>query len=96
MKPENVNPNNFAVDKILYDDGDFSIAFGTWEDGTKSIGMRWNGVSDADAGYPKVFGNPMWFLIPDNLATEFMKSLLGNQYATSSVIIDKLSLFYNK
>ena len=43
MRPENVNPGNFTVDNILYNNGNFAVAYGTWEDGDKYIAMRWNG-----------------------------------------------------
>jgi len=95
MRPENVNPNNFAVEKIIYNDTEFSIAFGQWESGTRSIGMRWNGVDDNDAGYPKVFGNPMWFLIPEYLAKIFVKSLLDFENADNKAVIEILTSLYN-
>ena len=43
MNPENVNPNNFSVIHILFNNDDFSIAYGTWEDDNNYIAMRWNG-----------------------------------------------------
>jgi hypothetical protein len=69
MKPENANPKNFSVRKIIYitPDGFFSIANGTWEDdGSNRFAMRWNGDinNPNDKGYPSVFDNPMWFQLP--------------------------------
>lgn len=52
MKPEQVNPRNFKVIKVLYDDKQFSVAYGIWEENQKRIGLRWNGDSQ-DVGYPK-------------------------------------------
>lgn len=75
MKPENVNPNNFNVEYILYDNGNFSIAYGIWEKSKSSIAMRWNGNGN-DPGYPKLFNNPVWFLIDDDLKLPIIKSLL--------------------
>ena len=43
MKPENVNPGNFELIEIIYDNNEFSIAYGIFEKGKKCIGMRWNG-----------------------------------------------------
>lgn len=94
MKPENVNPNNFEVEKILYNDEEFSIAFGTWVDETQSIGMRWNGNDEEDKGYPKVFGNPMWFLVPQDMAKGFLTTLLGNKYADKNALIEVISILY--
>ncbi len=76
MNPENVNPGNFAVDAILYNNEDFSIAYGTWRDGNKYLAMRWNGEEN-DPGYPKVFAHPMWFIIENELRLPFLRSLIG-------------------
>ena len=76
MNPENVNPSNFDVDEIIFNNEDFSIAYGTWEDGNKYVAMRWNG-DGGDAGYPKVFGHPMWFLITAELRLPILQSLVG-------------------
>lgn len=79
MKPENVNPKNFELIEIIYDNGDFSIAYGIFEKTNKCIGMRWNGdiSNNDDKGYPKVFKNPMWFILTDELKKPLLKSLLG-------------------
>lgn len=69
MKPENANPKNFKVEKIIYTsaDGSFSVAKGEWtDDEMNCFGMRWNGdiKNPDDKGYPSVFDNPMWFILP--------------------------------
>ncbi len=90
MKPENVNPGNFKVEKVLYNDNDFSVAYGIWDGGEKRIGLRWNG-DDKDAGYPKTFGNPMWFIFTENLNIDFLKSILNNKNSDNAKIIEVLS-----
>ncbi|HEY1046299.1 MAG TPA: hypothetical protein VGF79_07660 [Bacteroidia bacterium] len=72
MKPENANPKNFIVDKVIYTspDGNFSIAKGEWvEDEMIRFAFRWNGDinNPSDKGYPSVFDNPMWFQLPYDL-----------------------------
>lgn len=92
MKPENVNPSNFKVENIIFDNKDFSIAYGTWEDGNETLAMRWNG-KDNDPGYPKVFGHPMWFVVHNQLHLPLIKSLLGEIHTNKEEIqkvIDKL------
>lgn len=77
ISPENVNPGNFKVIKIIFDNGDFSIAYGIWENKHKAIAMRWNGEADAkDVGYPKAFGNPMWFIVHDDLKNAILKAII--------------------
>ena len=63
MKPELVKPGNFELVEIVYNNGEFSIAYGRFYGGEMCIAVRWNGEDDADAGYPKTFGNPMWMIV---------------------------------
>lgn len=67
MQPQQVNPGNFQVERIIYNQNGFSIAIGIWqEDGTRRFAMRWND-SPTDKGYPSVFNNPMWFQLTDDI-----------------------------
>lgn len=77
MRPENVNPGNFQVIEVVYDNQEFSIAFGLWENRDRVLAMRWNGDNDSDAGYPKTFGHPMWFIISNELRVPILTSLIG-------------------
>lgn len=93
MNPQNVNPKNFEVDQILFNNGEFSIAFGTWQKRTKNIAMRWNGNENGDVGYPKVFGNPMWFIVDLNIQNPLLQSLIGLNGADNELIIKLLDEF---
>jgi len=75
MEPQKVNPQNFKVLNLIFNNLDFSIAYGIWEDDKKYLAMRWNGEKN-EIGYPNAFGNPIWFLIDINLKVIFLKSLL--------------------
>lgn len=82
MKPENANPNNFQVQKIIYTDpnGNFSIAIGEYDgDGVNRFAMRWNGDinNPNDKGYPTVFSNPMWFQLPFDIK-DVIATLVGS------------------
>ncbi|KAF0206107.1 MAG: hypothetical protein FD173_421 [Gallionellaceae bacterium] len=74
-KPQDVNPGNFSVERVIYNNGEFSIAYGVWEKTQKVIAMRWNG-DDKDMGYPKTFGNPMWFIVHSDLKPMILKGLI--------------------
>lgn len=89
MKPENVNPKNFKVEKIVYANNEFSIAYGVWEEGETHLAMRWDGLDD-DPGYPKLFKNPVWFLIPKALLAPILKSLIGVENSKNSEILEVL------
>lgn len=72
--PKDVNPHNFKVEEIVYNLNGFSVAWGTWEDGSRRLAMRWNGDGE-DMGYPKTFGNPVWFMLPTELSLPLLQSL---------------------
>ena len=73
--PEDVNPEKFKVDKVLYNFDDFSISYGTWTpDSSKKVAMRWNDGYDG-SGYPKVFGHPQWFIISEHLSKVLLSGL---------------------
>jgi hypothetical protein len=90
MEPEKVNPRNFKVKEIVYDNKEFSIAYGKFENGDYCIAMRWNGDGDANAGYPKTFGNPMWFIIDNRLKSPILKALINEKHSINSSIIKVL------
>jgi len=72
--PTNVNPHNLHVEEIVYNLNDFSVAWGTWNDGSRRLAMRWNGEGE-DMGYPKAFGNPVWFMLPTELSLPLLQLL---------------------
>ena len=75
-KPTEVNPNNFKVKTVLFDNTEFSIVIGTWKESKNILAMRWNGDNEDDKGYPKTFGNPMWFIIHDDLKQAIIQALM--------------------
>ena len=75
MRPSEVNPRNFQVQYILFETPDFSIAYGNWNQQENCLAMRWNG-DENEAGYPKTFGHPVWFIIPAYMTSILAKSLL--------------------
>jgi hypothetical protein len=85
MRPENVTPKNFIVDKIIYisPDGFFSIAIGTgdggseYEENTARFAMRWNGRDESKIGFPISNSKPMWFQLPKDIK-DILKVLLEN------------------
>jgi hypothetical protein len=85
-KPTEVNPNNYTVKSVLFDNGEFSIVVGTWEKRENVLAMRWNGNDSEDKGYPVAFRNPMWFIIHEDLHQPIIQSLMQND----KEIINKL------
>lgn len=72
--PSEVNPGNFKVKQIIYNLNGFSIVWGTWEDGSDRLAMRWNGEGDA-SGFPALFGNPVWFMLPAELTLPILQGV---------------------
>ena len=88
MKPTEVNDSMFPIHKVLYSD-QFSIVWGTWlQSGKKSLGMRWDKLPK-EPGFPTGFNNcPRWLVIPTNLSLPFVTSLLGNEFADKSAVLE--------
>lgn len=93
MQPQTVNPNNFLVRSVVYDDGDFSMAWGTWHETQEDrLAMRWNGTGNSDPGYPKLFGHPVWFILPGTLTVPVLKAILGENGFKKAELLRTLDL----
>jgi len=87
MKPTDVNDSLFPVQNVLYNDGDFSIIWGTWKKTKKCLGMRWNSLTH-EPGIPTgKGGRPIWLVIPDELSLPFVTALLGRKAADNSQVL---------
>jgi hypothetical protein len=80
MQPEQVKPAKFHSHTIIYNNGDFSIAYGIWDGIDKRLALRWNGDEEG-IGYPNQGGNPLWFQLPsDEIWTaEMLKAIKSIQ-----------------
>ena len=93
MNPREVNFSKFKVtdENILFEDRDFCVAISVYENEYR-IGMRWNG-EDKNIGYPKSNARPVWFIMHDYLAIDFLKSLIGLKGSNNEKIIKAISNF---
>jgi len=87
MKPEKVNPSNFKVVNVIFDNDHFSIAYGVWENGNKTLAMRWNGEGDKP-GYPKTFGYPVWFIVDEELHIPIVQCLVSVKNAKKDQLLE--------
>ncbi len=75
---EKVTPkkwNKLSKPSVLFDDGDYSVIWGNYENSSKkSLGVRWNGQGE-NLGYPNQMGHPLWFVEPDFLAKPILLEL---------------------
>ena len=89
MKSDDVKPSICPNSTILYDSGIFTVAIGRYEDTDNTLLMRWNGEAESSKGYPKAFGNPMWFRVEDNLVLGILTSLLAIEKSDKYKVLDK-------
>lgn len=81
---KDVRPGNWSDVKDLYDNGTVSLIWGRYDGGVAfDVGIRWNGDGAEDPGYPKCFGNPVWFVLPPQFVLPVLHSLL-EQVLTNS------------
>jgi hypothetical protein len=79
MEPTNINDPKFPVDKLIYNDEEFSIIWGSFDKGPKCLGMRWN-FYPREPGFPSgAGGRPLWLVIPVDLTIPFLTGLLGKR-----------------
>lgn len=91
MKPTEVKHGKFKLIDVLYNDGDYTVAWGTWEGTQKVLAERWNGGDDSDPGWPRQGKYPTWMIVADALTTSRLKSLLGLPHAKDAAILKVLS-----
>jgi hypothetical protein len=75
-RPEDVRPAKFPDPDVVFDNGEFAIADGHWEGTNPCLAVRWNGAG-TDPGYPKLFGNPTWLVMPEPLSVPILSGLLA-------------------
>ena len=72
VDPETVVYNSLTNLLILYNNGSYSIAVFKI-DGIVKYGIRWNGdESEESLGTPVSHGKPTWFLLPQDIAVNFL------------------------
>jgi len=85
-----VRPKKFSKFEILFEDADFAIAWGIYDnEPPERIAMRWNGKLNRP-GFPKQGKNPVWFMLPENLSVPVVKALLGIKSAKNQNILEVL------
>jgi hypothetical protein len=81
-------PNNFPYKNVFYSDGEIALIKGQYKDSDcESIGMRWM-VGESELGYPSTFGNPMWMVVPDKLASYILEGIFRELEKQREFIID--------
>jgi hypothetical protein len=70
-----VRPQKWSRVIDLYDDGDYSAIWGSYEDSSlRCLGVRWNGGQSH--GYPNQGNNPLWYVEPEFMTKNVLLELL--------------------
>lgn len=81
-------PNNFPYKSVFYFDNEVALIFGKYKEQKQlSIGMRWM-VGESDLGYPSIFGNQMWMVVPNSLAKYLMEGIFRDLENKRKHILD--------
>ncbi len=78
MNADQVKPQKWLRDenypiRVLYDDGEYSIIWGKFEN-HRAMGVRWNGGTAV--GFPGQGGHATWYVEPDFIAVSILQRLL--------------------
>lgn len=74
---EDVNHTKWTNKIIVYDDGEYSVIWGNYEDDEKPcLGVCWNRYDGGkELGFPNQFGNPIWHVEPRYLTKMILLGL---------------------
>lgn len=93
MKPEDANTRNCKVVRVVYNDGDFSIAYLYLVDKKENtLGVRWNYnyTTDNPVGSPNQGNTAKWLYYTDKLLIPTLNAIAGlpdtNEEARSEVL----------
>lgn len=75
MKAELVNPQKWSDKKVLFDDGEFSVIYGKYENGNPVLGVRWNGEDD-EVGHPRQGKYPTWLVFPESFSLSLVRDII--------------------
>jgi hypothetical protein len=69
-----VEPSSWRILNVLFDNGTYSVIEGEYK-GDWCLGERWNG-KDGALGFPNVFGQPVWHVVPEFLWLHVLHGIL--------------------
>ena len=80
--PADVNHSRFSVaqNDVIYDDGEFAVAFSIWDNSDPAVGIRWNhsqGGGGSKIGFPNSRSHPSWFILPERIGVAVLTGLLS-------------------
>jgi len=83
-----VRPEKWTNVTDLFDNGWYSLISGVYdEDDTQRVlGERWNGGESDPQGFPKLFGHPVWHVVPRFLDIAILHALLDELAARPNAV----------
>jgi hypothetical protein len=71
-----VRPEKWSNITILFDNGEYSVISGMYEQTNIALGERWNGGSGNPLGFPSSSGHAVWHVVPAFLELPILHGLL--------------------
>ena len=72
---EDVRPEKWSDITVLFDDGDYSVISGMYQQRDPHLGERWNG-QEGELGFPNVSGHAVWHIVPEFLEIPVLHGML--------------------
>lgn len=68
-------PQNFPYQNVMYSDHNIAMIYGRYKNAEhECLGLRWT-QAESPLGYPNIFGNGMWMVVPDKLAVHILNGI---------------------
>lgn len=102
MKPEDANTRNCKVVRVIYNDGDFSIAYlYIVNENANKLGVRWNfnyGSKPENQwiGSPNIGVYPKWLYYPENLLIQTLNAIAGLPDTNEEIRLEVIQAFKNQ
>ena len=71
-------PKNFTYSEVFYFDNEIALIKGRYNgSANECVGMRWM-IGESELGYPSTFGNAMWMVVPETLASFILEGIFSD------------------
>ena len=69
INPRDVAYRGWKLREVIYENETWSLVRGNYQ-GDDAVALRWNSGGPSDNGFPVSRRQPVWFILPDELAEQ--------------------------
>lgn len=69
VNPRDVTYRDWELREVIYENDTWSLVRGNFRE-DDVVALRWNSGGPSDNGFPVSRGQPVWFILPDELAEQ--------------------------